>query len=80
VRPSPSHPGDPFAGPIGVVFVLFWTTSFVRVVGAIHDHEIFGAEPTLALLVVVGGIWGLSRALRARWSRSEGFSTRSQRR
>jgi hypothetical protein len=34
------------------VFAIVWLASLARVVGAIHGHEIFGAEATLALMTL----------------------------
>lgn len=35
------------------VFAIVWLASLARVAGAIHGHEIFGAEATLALMTLV---------------------------
>jgi len=43
-------------------FALFWMISFIRVVGAAMHRETFGAEATLALLVVIAGIGAFGRA------------------
>jgi hypothetical protein len=34
------------------VFAIVWLASLARVAGAIHGHEIFGAEATLALMTL----------------------------
>jgi hypothetical protein len=44
-------------------FVIVWIASIVRVWGAVTRSETFGAEPTLALLFVLGMPWVLTRAL-----------------
>jgi len=35
------------------IFAIVWLASLARVAGAIHAHEIFGAEATLALTTLV---------------------------
>jgi Flp pilus assembly protein TadB len=51
------------------VAALFWTVSFLRVIGAAVRHEVFGTEATLALAAVLALPWivlGAHRARRAR--------------
>jgi hypothetical protein len=49
-----SGESGPFREQLHPVFVIVWLASLVRVAGAVHLHEIFGAEATLALMTLVG--------------------------
>jgi hypothetical protein len=36
------------------VFLGFWAVSLLRVAAAVQQKEVFGVEPTLALMAVLG--------------------------
>jgi hypothetical protein len=40
-----------------LVLVLVWAASLARVVGAVYQREVFGAEATLALATLVAVTW-----------------------
>jgi hypothetical protein len=44
--------GVAFEATLATALGVLWVTSLVRVLGAVHRHEVFGSEATLALLVV----------------------------
>ena len=51
-------------GAVMTVLGLFWAVSVVRVAGDVMQHEVLGAEATLALLAVLAVpwlIWGRPR-------------------
>jgi hypothetical protein len=61
------------------VGALLWGLALARVLAALARHEIFHAEATVAVLVVVGLPRGLSAPLRwlPRWLRSRSPISRS---
>jgi hypothetical protein len=48
---------DAFRERMHPVFVLVWIASLARVVGAVYEREVLGAEATLALMTLVALSW-----------------------
>jgi hypothetical protein len=48
---------DTFRERMHPVLVLVWIASLARVVGAVYEHEVVGAEATLALMTLVALSW-----------------------
>jgi hypothetical protein len=59
---------DTFRERIHPVFVLVWIASLARVVGAVYEREVLGAEATLALMTLVALTWYAYAARAARRS------------
>jgi hypothetical protein len=51
------EPDDAFRERLHPVFVIVWVASLVRVLGAVYDREVMGAEATLALMTFVAVSW-----------------------
>lgn len=49
--------GETFRERPHLVLVLVWAASLARVVGAVYQREVFGAEATLALMTLVAVTW-----------------------
>lgn len=51
--PAPAPPGAQDRELVPV-FLGFWAVSLLRVAAAVQQKEVFGVEPTLALMAVLG--------------------------
>jgi hypothetical protein len=57
-RSEPDHDAGGGAYDLWLGFAVLFVASVARVAGAFVHHETWGTEPTLALLLVLGGIYG----------------------